>query len=363
MLDFTSSLYLGFRHGAGSLRPWSQLTTGKPAVLAEPPGSSSVARQLAALQGCQHSVLGTSTLHLAWDLFGMLAGESVMIFMDASTYPIAQWGVERAAAQGVPVRAFPHQDADALGRMLRQSVGRRRPVVVSDSLCTSCGCSAPIADYLDVARRTDGLLVIDDTQALGILGARPSADAPYGHGGGGSLRYSNVGGPDIVLISSLAKAFGAPVAALSGSKAVIQQFIARSETRMHCSPPSAAAIHAAARALHLNTHIGNLQRRLLAQRVRYFQARLAEIGLSAAGGLFPVQTLVGISGAAARRMYERLLHSGIQGVLRRGCDSGGPHLSLIITTHHRPDEIARTVSAIALATGMGLHHKFRSALV
>ena len=32
MLDFTSALYLGLRHGSGSLRPWSALTTGVPAA-------------------------------------------------------------------------------------------------------------------------------------------------------------------------------------------------------------------------------------------------------------------------------------------------------------------------------------------
>jgi hypothetical protein len=32
MLDFTSALYLGFRHPNRSLRPWSQFTTGVPPI-------------------------------------------------------------------------------------------------------------------------------------------------------------------------------------------------------------------------------------------------------------------------------------------------------------------------------------------
>ena len=38
VLDFTSALYLGLRHPSSSLRPWSGLTTGKPAVLEPPRG-------------------------------------------------------------------------------------------------------------------------------------------------------------------------------------------------------------------------------------------------------------------------------------------------------------------------------------
>ena len=113
MLDFTSALYLGLRHPSRSLRAWSGLTTGKPIVLETPAGAIGLARQLAALQGCERATLLPSTLHLFWDLFGLLAGEQVRIYMDEGTYRIARWGVERAAAQGVAVRTFPHHDAAA----------------------------------------------------------------------------------------------------------------------------------------------------------------------------------------------------------------------------------------------------------
>ena len=38
--------------------------------------------------------------------------------MDAGTYPIARWGVKRAAARGILVEDFPHYDPDALRRRL-----------------------------------------------------------------------------------------------------------------------------------------------------------------------------------------------------------------------------------------------------
>src|SRR5436190_7673405 len=131
-LDFTSSLYLGFWHESPSLKPWSRLTTGRPAVLGEPHGSEAVALQLAKLQGCELATLGSSTLHLFWDLFGILAEDRITIFQDDGAYSIAQWGIERAAARGVPVHRFPHKDIVALQRLLARPAGGRRPVVVSD---------------------------------------------------------------------------------------------------------------------------------------------------------------------------------------------------------------------------------------
>ncbi|NTU84446.1 MAG: pyridoxal phosphate-dependent aminotransferase family protein, partial [Chloroflexales bacterium] len=93
MLDFTSSLYLGLAHPSAALRPWSSLTTGRPAALLEPPGAATVAARLAAIQGREAAGLATSTLHLGWDLFGMLDGRTTAIFLDEGAYPVVRWGV------------------------------------------------------------------------------------------------------------------------------------------------------------------------------------------------------------------------------------------------------------------------------
>ena len=114
VLDFTSALYLGLNHAHAELRPWRQLTLGKPAALSPPPESEAIADQLARLIGCERATLGTSTLHLFWDVFGQLSRERIAIYVDAGTYPIARWGVERALARGALVRGFKHHDVRAL---------------------------------------------------------------------------------------------------------------------------------------------------------------------------------------------------------------------------------------------------------
>ncbi|HHT9126835.1 MAG TPA: aminotransferase class I/II-fold pyridoxal phosphate-dependent enzyme [Candidatus Brocadiia bacterium] len=350
MLDFTSVLYLGMRHGSRSLRPWNQLTTGVPAALALPPGMDNVAQRLASLQGCERATLGTSTLHLFWDLFGILADPpeaEVTIYMDAGAYPIVRWGVERAEALGIAVRKFPQHNVSALQRLIRQdALCGVRPLVVSDGFCTICGKPAPVAQYLECVRPFDGLLILDDTQALGILGHSPEPDVSYGWGGGGSLRWSGVDGPDVLMVSSLAKGFGVPIAVLSGNKAIIRRFEMESETRVHCSPPSLAVIHAAEHALNTNREHGDALRLRLAQLVSRFRNRLKKAGLSATGGLFPVQTLAPIPEIDARTLHQRLLQLGIQTVLRHGANKNSPCISFLITTRHTPRDIDRAVDAL-----------------
>jgi 8-amino-7-oxononanoate synthase len=355
MLDFTSALYLGLRHPSASLAPWDALTLGRPAALVEPPDADAVAGELGRLQGSEAATLVPSTLHLFWDLFRVLDRKQVAILCDAGLYPIARWGAERAAGLGTPVRTFPHHDIAALARLVsRMARAKLRPIVVSDGYCPNCGRPAPIGAYAELARRADGYLVLDDTQALGILGESPCGTNPYGTGGGGSLRWHGTFGPHIIVGSSLAKGFGAPLAALSGSRALIDRFREHSETRVHCSPPSVAAIHAAQRALRLNRHHGEtLRRRLLGLVVRLRQ-RLVAAGLTPVGGLpFPVQSFRADHFSPIARLFQWLRRGGVRALLSRGCTAIAESLTFLVTARHERADIDYAAEMVASAAHVG----------
>src|SRR5262245_3848833 len=110
MPDFTSALYLGFVHPSASLPPWGALTLGRPAALEEPAGALSLVRELPQLIGGEAGMLYPSTLHLFRDVFQVTAPKGSIIMFDAAAYPIARWGAEGAAINGVPIETFPHRD-------------------------------------------------------------------------------------------------------------------------------------------------------------------------------------------------------------------------------------------------------------
>jgi 8-amino-7-oxononanoate synthase len=347
VLDFTSALYLGLRHSSQSLRAWSALTTGKPIVLETPAVAIGLARQLAALQGCERATLLPSTLHLFWDLFGLLADEQVRIYMDEGAYTIARWGVERAAAQGATVRIFPHHDAAAAHDLIeRDGKAGSRPIILTDGFCPICGEAAPVASLLQTVEHHGGQLVLDDTQAFGVLGDNRSAVLPFGRSGGGSLQWHGVSSPHAIAGSSLAKAFGVPIAVLCGSEALIRRFEQQSETRLHCSPPSLAALHAAEHALAINQTQGDNRRLYLSRLVARFRAQLRQIGLAAEGGLFPVQVVNPRDRIDAATLHLRLLYRGIRTVLIRCCRGIETRLGFLITVLHRPADIDRAVEAL-----------------
>ena len=347
VLDFTSALYLGLRHSSPSLSPWAELTTGKPAALELPPGSVATAGEFAALVGCESATPLASTLHLFWDLFGLLARDRVRIYMDEGTYAIARWGVERAAARGIFVRKFRHYDSAALRELVEQDRrAMRRPIVVADGFCPNCGRPAPLVDFLQCVTKYGGHIVLDDTQALGVLGER----------GGGSLRWQGLKSPDVIVGSSLAKGFGAPMAMLAGNARIVRRFEEQSRVRVHCSAPSVAVLHAADRALAVNRTYGDRLRQHLVQLMRRFQEGLYSIGLVADGGLFPVQTLRP-AGLPAEDLYQRLRHAGIRTVLMRHCREIGARVAFLITALHQHSDIDHAVEAIGRA--MRFDHPIR----
>jgi 8-amino-7-oxononanoate synthase len=255
--------------------------------------------------------------------------------------------VERVAAKGIRAMAFPRHDPAALRAALdRAGIGGPRPVVVTDGLCPLTGRPAPLPDYAGLVRRHGGFLVVDDTQGLGILGREPSRTRPYGTGGGGTLAWSGLSGPDLIVISSLAKGFGAPLAVIGGGRRMIETFKALSQTRVHCSPPSMAAIRAAENALAINVTEGNARRSRLITLIRLFRAGLRAIGLAAHGGLFPLQTLQMEAGEDAGTFHAGLLRRGIRTVLHRARHRPDLLITFVINALHTPSDIAEAVNAL-----------------
>lgn len=352
MVDFTSSLYLGLEHPSPSVAPWRHLTSGAPAALGEPAAALELGEALAALVGGERALLMPSTLHLFVDLLGSgLPGAA--LFWDQSLYPIAAWGIELAAARGVPTSRLPHLAADVDDAWLARRTPRgHRPVIVTDGFCTGCGRPAPLRRLAEAVERHGGLVIVDDTQALGLFGSAPSPSAPFGLGGGGSVRRQELEGAPILVGASLAKAFGVPIATAVGPAGLIEAFAARSRMRVHTSPPSMPVINAAHGALAHAGRRGDELRARLAHLIALFRRGTEALGLRAEGGLFPVQSLRFDGNDDADgddrilRAHETLAELGVRSVVTRAACRRRRVLTFLIRANHRKGEVAQALNAL-----------------
>ena len=350
MLDFTSALYLG----PPQLPPPPAkllLTTGRPAALAEDGRSQSVAKEVARRQGLVAGVLAPSTLHLFWDVFGLMPATGVVL-LEQRLYPVGRWGALRARARGLPVAQFAADDPTGLARLLHTYTQQgRTPWLVTDGWHPGRG-PAPLARYAGLLAPYPGAtLLLDDTQAFGVLGAGPAPGRPLGQGGGGLLPWAglNVGtGPELLVITSLAKALGVPVAVLAGRAARLRQFARLSETRVHTSPVSAWHAWAAEAALRHDARHGDAARQQLGLRIAEFRHGLARAGLRPHGGLFPVQKLVLTRATAALALHQQLRQAGLNTVLLAGeTRPSVPEIAFCLRADHSAADIARATAVLA----------------
>jgi 8-amino-7-oxononanoate synthase len=336
VVDLTSSLYLGLEHPSGALRPWRALTLGRPAALATDPLASSLEARLARLLGTEAAALGRSTTHLFVDLSPLTTPHTRMI-LDTAAYPALRWGAERAAGTGRRVETFRRADVRGLRRSL--AAGPRGALILTDGLCCGCGAVAPLREYVSVARRHGAHLLIDDTQGVGILGTGSSERRPWGSGGGGTAAWLEVAGaPELIVVASLAKALGAPVAAIAGPASIVARWKRTSETRVHCSPPTTAELAALDRALVANRRYGDRLRSRLLRNISRFRTVLTAAGISPLGGFFPMQAVRLPTVAAARELHRRLWRARVYGVVQRGSDGAG-RVTFLLTAAHSPEAI------------------------
>jgi 8-amino-7-oxononanoate synthase len=356
--DFSVSHYLGMRHSSRELEGWDLLTLGVPAALRESELSKKIAQAVANLQGLETGVVATSSLHLFWDWFGGLDKQKDLIFIDEQMYEIGKWGAERAFGKGVGLVKYKHQNPTSLYQQIRKNCpkGNRQLIIVTDGWCPICGKCAPIHVYSEILKAYRSKLVIDDTQALGVLGKYSTSSNPLRKDGGGILSFHPIDRKEhVLIISSLAKAFGVPLATLSGSKQDIEAFKRRSETRLHSSPPSIVALQAANNALRINSQYGAQLRERLLRNINIFQHEMKRSGFDTLGSFFPVQRVSNLPRAVIMPIYRRLLESGIR-IVPVTSHNNEVALCWILTATHQMGDIKFAVNTFEKVAKQQLRH-------
>lgn len=317
--DFTSSLFLGYRHD--SLPAWGSLTTGVPAALRSAPGADPVAAAVASALGADAGLVARSTLHALSDVLGTLPAAGDVVAVDEAAYPVA---LAALAATGASTLRYPHH---------RPPIVRsgRRVFVVTDGWCPGCNRPAPLAGLRRAAR--GGAVVVDDTLAFGVLPAGTTGLLGVGHEG-------------IVWVASLAKAYGAPLAVVTGDRATIARLAREGANRWHSSPPSAADLAAAATALG-DRRGARVRRLALAANVRRVRAAVRAAGLSVVGRPFPMVTVPFPTVRQAHRWCAHLRARGVRTVVQVPRCRPGALLTLLVRADHAAAELDLLADSLA----------------
>ncbi|MDQ1054916.1 8-amino-7-oxononanoate synthase [Arthrobacter sp. SORGH_AS 212] len=339
--DFTSALFLGQHHPSASLAPWREFTTGVPAALRALPAAAELASAVAKSQDASAALVSRSALHGMMDVLQSLPRPGDLLLVDEGAYPLTRWACRASVPRGVRVVTYPHFQPPAVIPPSR-AAHSARTWLVTDGWCQGCGQPAPLARLKELAACTGGQVIVDDSLAFGVLGRRPEPGS-FGDGSG-TLRWQGLEHDGVVWLGSLAKAYGTPVAVITGDSPTITRLARHGENRMHSSPPSAADLAAGLSALR-DLRVPRLRTRLW-RLTRWLRQAFQGLGLPLVGLPFPIVGTHMGSARLARQWWSALSTRGVETLVQLPRCRPGALLSAVVRADHSQVDLDRLVRAL-----------------
>lgn len=196
---------------------------------------------------------------------------------------------------------FEHNDLDDLDRKLAAATDREVKMVVSDGVFSMEGTICNLPGLLQVCRRHDAVLWLDDSHATGVLGS---------HGRGTAEHFNRLGEVDIIT-STLGKALGGAAGGfVAGSTALCDYLTQRARPQLFSNALPTTVAASALKSIELLEADPDRVGRLAAN-ARYFRENLATLGFRPLPGDTPIVPVILGETAAAIRMSELLLDEGV----------------------------------------------------
>ena len=246
-LDFSSNDYLAL---AGSPELAAAVTEalargvpvgsgGSRLLRGNHPEHEALEQEAAVFFGCEAALYFATGFAANYAIFATLPQREDIVIYDELVHASAHDGMRNGRAATVAAR---HNDPGAFDEAIkswRAAGGRGKPWLVVESIYSMDGDRAPIDDLVGIARRHDGMLVIDEAHATGVLGAT-----------GRGLGAAYEGADDVISLHTCGKALGASGALVCGPRVVCDYLVNRGRAFVFStapSPLSAAAVRAALR--------------------------------------------------------------------------------------------------------------------
>ncbi|QDT52466.1 8-amino-7-oxononanoate synthase 2 [Caulifigura coniformis] len=207
--------------------------------------------------------------------------------------------IDGCRLSGARWHVIPHLDLGALEVELEKARGRRRRLIVIDSVFSMDGDVADLPALVELAERFDAMLLIDEAHATGVLGP----------GGRGLAEHFGATSSRLVRVGTLSKALGCLGGFVVGSQTLIDWLWNKARPQIFSTalPPAVAAAGCAALEVVEQEPERRSRLRTLSETLR---ARLTDAGLAVPETSLPtpiVPVVLGDEGrtlAAAARLEQ-----------------------------------------------------------
>jgi glycine C-acetyltransferase len=196
---------------------------------------------------------------------------------------------------------YRHADLADLDTKLAAARDRRVKMVITDGVFSMEGAIAKLPDLIELCRKHDAVLVVDDSHGTGVLGPN----------GRGTAEHFGVAGEVDIITSTLGKALGGAAGGFVAASAAVCDYLtqrARPQLFSNALPPTVAG-SALASIEYLEGHPERVA--ALRTNAQYFREQLLALGFRPLAGETPIIPVILGETAAAIRMSDLLLAEGV----------------------------------------------------
>ncbi len=343
VLNFCSNNYLGLANHPKLIEAAKEATKKYgvgPAAVRTIAGTTDLhvqlEQRLAKFKGAQDVITFQSGFTANLGAISALVGKEDVIFSDRLNHASI---IDGCRLSGAKIVAYEHNDASALEDAIKEHASNfRRALIITDGVFSMDGDIAPLPNLVEVAKKYDIMIMVDDAHGEGVLGK----------GGRGIVDHFGLHGQVDIEVGTMSKAFGVVGGIVAGDKVIIEWLRQRGRPFLFSSAvtaPDAAACLAAVDLLEESTELVDK----LWDNAKYFKAEMKKLGFDTGVSETPITPVMLGEAPLAQQFSRELFEEGVfaMSIGFPTVPKGKARIRVMISASHDRDDLGQGLEAFA----------------
>jgi 8-amino-7-oxononanoate synthase len=314
------------KYGVGS--GGSRLTTGSYEV------HKKLEDEIAAFKRAEAALLFNTGYMANVGAISSIAGKDWVIFSDRFNHASI---IDGCRLSGAEIIIYEHCDASDLETKAHSHRGRRA-LVVTDGIFSVDGDIAPLPEIVQVAKKYNMLLMVDDAHATGVLGEN----------GGGTADYFGLQNEIDIQMGTFSKALASEGGFIAGNRGLIDYLANKARSFIFSTALAPATVAVSLRALEIVQAEPRLRQSLIANSA-WFREKLREIGFEIMDFPTPIISIVLGPPDLTVNFSNRLMEKNIfvSAIRPPTVPQGTSRLRINLMAIHTADDLAPVIDSMA----------------
>jgi len=269
-------------------------------------------------------------------LIQAISDEEDIIFSDELNHASIIDGIRISKAKKI---IYKHCDVEDLEEKLKKYHTKGKKIIITDGVFSMEGDIAPLDKIVEISKKYDAIVIVDDAHATGVIGEE----------GRGSLNYFNLM-PDnnIIQIGTLSKAVGSYGAFICGSRILIDYLVNTIRSVIFTTGLSPIQNFISLENFKILAK-EDFRRKEVLEKSKYLANSLKNKGIDVRFFGTPIISLIVGKEENAIKLRDRLLEKGffVQAIRPPTVPEGTSRLRITINYNHSYEDIERLCEAIA----------------